>query len=197
MKKYITALFLAVFAMTGKVAAEEVNLPTSSDYVIKTQDTHFILGFSVDGSEIEFEDRSCWRIPNSAFNVTQEWRRGDPILVMPTTCMLFAGDYPYTLYNARTRSEVQTIMEICPDRNGPYTKTVYRFDPHNCRLTLVKNNGAQFTFNVHPSDYAITHDWESNDRIFIAKNQEYWAASPSHKLLLINAETATQVRANE
>ena len=189
MKRWIIACFAIGLAICGNAKAY--------NYVTPTQDTHYIVGFTADRSEVELEDRSTWRVRETFFSPVEKWQEGDPIIVTPSKWSYLYKEFPYRIYNARTRDEIETIMSICPDRNSEFTKVVYQFDSYRREVTLVNPRGARYTFKVHPEDYHIMRDWQYDDRIFVAKNEDRWSFGPSHKLLLINAETATQVRANE
>lgn len=189
---WILASFVSALAVCGKSDAY-----SQQKYVTPTQDTHYIIGFTADRSEVELEDRSIWRVRETFFSPVENWHKGDPVIIMPSKWSYLYKEFPYRIYNARTRNEIETIMSICPDRSSEFTKVVNQFNPYRNEITLTNLRGYRYTFKVQLEDYYIMSDWQYDDRIFVAKNEDRWSFGTSHKLLLINAETATQVRANE
>ena len=194
---FLASIAFGISTVFGGMSHPFDNPDAFQQYQYKTQDTHYILGAAIDGRCIELEDRTTWRVPNSATYIISQWKKGDPIFIIPTTCTFFSSDYPYTMKNLRTHTQINTTMETCPDRDGPYTKFVRTIDRYNRRVILVNHYGATFTFDIHPSDMASLDDWELKDRIFVASNKEFWSSNPSHRMLLVNSETLSQARARE
>lgn len=167
-------------------------------YAYKTQDTHYILGIAEDGRALELEDRSTWRIPFSATDrVLSEWKKGDPVFILPNSCPLFCTDYPYTIQNTKRKSAFSSLIETCPDNNGPYTKFVHAMDEGNATVTLINHYGAKFTFHLNPSDWKKLSDWEDGDIVFVATNKTCCNRYPDQSFLLINTMSLSQVGARE
>lgn len=145
---------------------------------------HWLISAAYDGSIVELEDGSNWKLaPNySVFS----WKVGDPMVITPNHSWL--SDYNYYVVNKFTGSYVAADLIVGPIAFGPYTHWVIGIDYTSGHVYL--ENGT--TWTISSSDNFIFRDWAINDTIIIGANDSWFS---SYDSILINVNMNNYVRA--
>jgi len=147
---------------------------------------HWVIGASIDGTILELEDGSNWKLsPNySVIN----WRVGDPIAITPNHS--FLSEYNYYVVNKATGSYVAADLILGPIAFGSYTHWIIGMDYTSGHVYL--ENGS--TWTISSNDLFIFNDWAINDTIILGSNDSWFSCYDN---LLINVNMNNYVRARK
>lgn len=146
---------------------------------------HWFISSNIDGSVIELEDGSQWKMaPNHA---TCFWRHGDKIEISPNTS--WSSDYSYYIVNRTTGRYIPADLILGPIAYGPLSHWVIGMDPFLGKVYL--ENGS--AWKVSSQDELKFKDWQINDTIIFARNSS-WFSSYDHVLINVNLNQYIHVR---
>ncbi|MCK4934678.1 MAG: hypothetical protein KAR79_03735 [Simkaniaceae bacterium] len=201
--KNISKFCFALFVLT--CAGWQPQAETYSSYAgenLKHYPAHYhiIVSVAIDGSSIEIEDGSQFKIPASQTYEVLNWRTNDPVVISPNTSCL--SGCKYYLTNKERRSYVDANLYLGPIIGGNNTYRLAYINYHTGDVLLEiegpYGQGNQLRFRVEPSEQYILHTWALNQAVIVGSNDSWfasWFSSCGH--ILINSEKNTFIRALE
>ncbi len=155
---------------------------------------HEVLSIQANGTAIEIDDGSLWRIMPEQNITSKKWMldRKDKVTVVITqnTNWFFYKDYTYKLINTKTNETVYANMYLGPIVDSEFTHTIIDINQKKGELVLENNS----TWKVSSSDMKIFEDWALYDAIVVGVNSSWLSRK---KMLLINVNMNNYVRADQ
>lgn len=147
--------------------------------------SHWFISTNLDGSIIEIEDGSQWKMaPNYS---ARYWRHGDTLAITPNNS--WNSDYNYYVVNKTTGSYVPADLILGPIAFGPWSHWVIGLDSLQGKVFL--ENGS--TWKVSSNDENMLRDWQINDTIIFGRNSS-WFSSYDHVLINVNLNQFIHVK---
>ena len=161
---------------------------------------HVIVSVAIDGSSIEIEDGSQWKVrPSQAYEVSK-WRTNDPVVISPNHSYL--SGYKYYLTNKNRRYYVGGNLSLGPIIGGNNTYRIIYINYYDGEIYLQPEGpdgyGNEIYWCVEPSDRHVMKNWTINQAVIVGANDSWFSSWFSYyNCILINSERNTYVRAQE
>ncbi len=161
---------------------------------------HIIISVAVDGSSIEIEDGSQWKVPDSQSYEVSRWQTSDPVVISPNNS--YRSNYKYYLTNKNRGSYVKCNLSLGPIIGGNNSYRIIHLDLYNGNVYLQPEgpdgSGNETRWYIEPNDRHIMKTWTINQAVIVGTNDNWFASWFSDcNRILINSECNTYVRAQE
>lgn len=155
---------------------------------------HYSLGFN--GSSIELEDGSGWKIYSGDLYLTKNWLTTanslipDTIVIEPNQNWPTYSNFRYLLTNQQTAKTIRTNLHLAPLFHSAYRRYIHTYtifvDVFGYQyVQLCLNDGS--IWNMLTNDHPITSLWQVHDTVIMGcNNGPYSAIAPN---ILININT--------
>lgn len=169
----------------------------------KTDETHYAIGLSPDGTRIELEDRSIWEIPRDDAAIVAEWNvdaryedeRPVPLFIYPNTCSWHFTNKSYIMRNMDTGDEIYTDLKQSPDENNKHTCLIHKISLKEPSIKVVLNDGATREYRLDPKQLSDIRKWRRNDIVIIASNRGWFIGD--FPLIMINVDCNNRTVCNK
>ena len=151
-----------------------------------TTPNHWIVSSNIDGSILEIEDGSHWKIASGSS--LSRWRIGDIITITPNRSWF--SDYKYYVINKSIDEYVAADLILGPIAYGSLTHWAVSLDFSQGKVVF--ENGS--CFKICSSDLFLFEQWQINDTIIFGTNDSWFT---SYDILLINVNMNHYVRAKQ
>lgn len=157
---------------------------------------HRATSIAVDGSSIEIEDGSIWKInPEQQYEI-REWLPEDPLSISPNTSVFGSGNYYIT--NKARNIYVEANLHLGPILKGEFTKRIISIDYTYGELILEDGAGYRTTWMIDSGDRRTLNTWYLDQAVIVGTNDSWlsgWFSSSDS--ILINVERNCYIRARE
>lgn len=161
---------------------------------------HVIVSVAIDGSSIEIEDGSQWKVPSSQAYEVSNWKTNDPVVISPNYSCL--SGCKYYLTNKNRGSYVDGNLSLGPIIGGNNTYRIIYLNPYDGEVYLQPEGpggyGNEIHWCVELGDRHIMKNWTMNQAVIVGANDNWFSSWFSNcNCILINSERNTYVRAQE
>ncbi len=195
LKKVLLGALVAASALTTSLHAGRIAEPTpySEDYL--PMDQHVLTSKALDGSTLEIEDKSQWKIAKADRAKVVEWSAGDMLEIFPNTQCL--RETRYLLHNKMTKQFVRCDLFLSPMAGLEHYKRIKAIDYHYGEVLVENDSGLKTLWRVTSSDVPLLQSWKRNHTIIVGSNTEGWLWSDSNDCILIDVEMNRYVQVQQ
>lgn len=151
---------------------------------------------------IRLEDGSEWTYSGADADLVRSWRKGDhgdALVLSPKITWIWGSDFSYTLTNRTQNTSIDVNPFKGPVSFGHSSTWVVGLDYYNGRAYIMHNQphgeAIKSTWAISSSDNYLFKDWQINDHVIIAENNNWvWWLSPFN-YVIINVNMNHYVRA--
>lgn len=163
---------------------------------------HFAEGIPYQ-NVLRLEDGSEWSFSGTNADLVRSWRKGefgDELILSPKVTWIWGSDYSYVLTNKKQNTSIDVNPYKGPVAFGNNSTWVVGLDYYNGRAYLMHNqphgDAIKSTWAISSSDQYLFKDWQINDHVIIAENNNWvwWLSQFNYVIINVNMNHYVRAR---
>ena len=146
---------------------------------------HRVINTSMDGLDVEFEDKSIWEVHSWDRSKIKRWSSSDTIVIAPNKNIFTRWSYPYKFINLDTKDVVKSKMKLTPVFNNPsvdiYVHWIDSID-YGARLIRLEDGSL---WRIASGDRDVMESFSRYNIVIVGTNDGWFRGSNPNILICV------------